>query len=122
LAQLFALAESTMPTYTLLSGEAIEYPKPASAVADLLARALAVVADLRELACLNIGSVTKLEQGQREPAWPTVLKLAAALGVGCRAFTSGEPAGGPPAKGPRGGAKGTGKKGSGRAARFEFMG
>jgi transcriptional regulator with XRE-family HTH domain len=44
--------------------------------------------ELAERSGLNIGGVTKLEQGQREPAWPTVLKLAAALGVDCKAFVA----------------------------------
>jgi hypothetical protein len=30
--------------------------------------------------------VAHLERGDREPAWSTVLALAAALGVDCRAF------------------------------------
>jgi transcriptional regulator with XRE-family HTH domain len=36
-------------------------------------------------------SIAKLEQGVQEPSWPTVLALAKALGVDCRAFVpSGE--------------------------------
>lgn len=36
---------------------------------------------LADKAGMNIGGITKLEQGQREPSWATVLTLAAALGV-----------------------------------------
>jgi DNA-binding XRE family transcriptional regulator len=41
---------------------------------------------LAEMAGLNRFSVAKLEQGHREPNWPTVLRLAAALRVGVQAF------------------------------------
>jgi transcriptional regulator with XRE-family HTH domain len=33
-------------------------------------------------------TVAKLEQGLQEPTWPTVLALAAALGVNCLAFVA----------------------------------
>src|SRR5271169_2569657 len=35
---------------------------------------------------LHLGAVFKLEQGKREPSWETVQRLAAVLGVDCRAF------------------------------------
>jgi transcriptional regulator with XRE-family HTH domain len=41
---------------------------------------------LAERAGLHLHGVTKLEQGEREPAWSTVLTLAEALGVNCLAF------------------------------------
>jgi transcriptional regulator with XRE-family HTH domain len=44
--------------------------------------------DLAERAGLSIGGVTQLEQGRRKPAWETVEKLAAALGVGVEAFSA----------------------------------
>lgn len=31
-------------------------------------------------------TISKLERGEQEPAWPLVLALAAALGVSCTAF------------------------------------
>lgn len=37
--------------------------------------------ELAEVSGVTLGGVTKLEQGTREPNWPTVLKLASALGV-----------------------------------------
>jgi transcriptional regulator with XRE-family HTH domain len=45
-------------------------------------------AQLAEKAGMNLFGVAKLEQGQREPGWGTVLKLAAALGVDCTAFST----------------------------------
>src|SRR5262245_10361830 len=41
---------------------------------------------LAEKAGLSKGGIANLEQGIREPAWSTVLLLAEALGVDCRAF------------------------------------
>jgi transcriptional regulator with XRE-family HTH domain len=41
---------------------------------------------LADKAGLNIGGVRNLEQGVREPGWRTVVALAEALGVDCRAF------------------------------------
>jgi transcriptional regulator with XRE-family HTH domain len=41
---------------------------------------------LADLAGMHKFGVAKLEQGLREPAWPTVLALAKALGVNCLAF------------------------------------
>jgi transcriptional regulator with XRE-family HTH domain len=60
-------------------------------------RALREAAGLtqRELAAragLGLRTVGNLEQGLREPAWATVLALAAALGVDCTAFTTAGPA------------------------------
>jgi DNA-binding XRE family transcriptional regulator len=50
---------------------------------------------------LNRFSVAKLEQGQREPNWPTVLRLAKALGVGVEAFKDDTPPDPEPPKKPR---------------------
>jgi transcriptional regulator with XRE-family HTH domain len=41
---------------------------------------------------LNRFSIAKLEQGLREPNWPTVLRLASALGVDVGAFVVGRQA------------------------------
>jgi transcriptional regulator with XRE-family HTH domain len=43
-------------------------------------------AQLAEQAGMNQFGIAKLEQGQREPSWNTVLALAKALDVDCRAF------------------------------------
>jgi transcriptional regulator with XRE-family HTH domain len=43
-------------------------------------------AQLAEKAQLHLHGLTKLEQGDREPAWATVLALSNALGVDCSAF------------------------------------
>jgi transcriptional regulator with XRE-family HTH domain len=43
-------------------------------------------AELAAAAGMNRFGVAKLEQGQRSPAWETVLALARALGVSCEAF------------------------------------
>jgi len=40
---------------------------------------------------MHVYGLAKLERGDREPAWATVLDLAKALGVSCEAFTQ-EPA------------------------------
>jgi transcriptional regulator with XRE-family HTH domain len=56
--------------------------------------------DLAVKAGLNLFTVAKLEQGQREPTWATVQALAAALGVSCEAFVIG-PQPGPEGEGPR---------------------
>jgi transcriptional regulator with XRE-family HTH domain len=45
-------------------------------------------AQLAERAGMHLHGITKLEQGDREPAWATVMALADALGVTCEAFTS----------------------------------
>src|SRR3954447_26880732 len=41
---------------------------------------------LAEKSGLHLGGLTKIEQGDREPAWSTVLDLASALGVEVGAF------------------------------------
>jgi transcriptional regulator with XRE-family HTH domain len=46
-------------------------------------------------------TITKLERGVQEPAWPLVLALAKALDVTCEAF-SGEATGGPAERRPPG--------------------
>jgi transcriptional regulator with XRE-family HTH domain len=43
-------------------------------------------AQLAERAGLHPQGVVKLERGEREPAWATVVALAEALDVDCRAF------------------------------------
>ena len=43
-------------------------------------------AGLAEASGLPIGSIRNYEQGQREPYWAVVFKLAAALGVSCENF------------------------------------
>jgi transcriptional regulator with XRE-family HTH domain len=56
---------------------------------------------LAERAGMNRFGVAKLEQGQREPSWDTVQRLAKALGVGCSAFegtVSAEDEPAPPSK------------------------
>jgi transcriptional regulator with XRE-family HTH domain len=52
-------------------------------------------AELADRAGMHLRGLTKLEQGEREPAWGTVLDLARALGVEVGAFVTdgpGEPA------------------------------
>lgn len=43
-------------------------------------------AQLAEKAGMSIGGVRDLEQGRNAPSWETVVILAGALGVDCRAF------------------------------------
>jgi DNA-binding XRE family transcriptional regulator len=43
---------------------------------------------LAERAGPHLHGITKLEQGNREPAWSPVLALAEALGVDCMAFVA----------------------------------
>jgi transcriptional regulator with XRE-family HTH domain len=50
-------------------------------------------AQLAERAGMHLHGITKLEQGDREPAWATVLLLARTLGVSCEAFAGDEPPG-----------------------------
>jgi transcriptional regulator with XRE-family HTH domain len=42
--------------------------------------------ELAEKAGLKEGGIRDIEQGINNPTWPTVLALAAALGVSCEAF------------------------------------
>jgi transcriptional regulator with XRE-family HTH domain len=53
-------------------------------------------AQLAEKAAMNVFGVAKLEQGQRDPSWASVLALAAALGVDCSAFAECEDVKGEP--------------------------
>src|SRR5579871_1118892 len=50
---------------------------------------------LADRAGCNVFTLSKLERGTQEPAWPLVLALARALGVDCTAFqpTGDEPPG-----------------------------
>jgi transcriptional regulator with XRE-family HTH domain len=41
---------------------------------------------LADASGLPLGSIRNYEQGQREPYWAVVFKLANALGVSCEAF------------------------------------
>jgi transcriptional regulator with XRE-family HTH domain len=41
---------------------------------------------LADLVGLHVMSVSKLERGVQEPAWPLVVSIADALGVTCEAF------------------------------------
>jgi transcriptional regulator with XRE-family HTH domain len=50
---------------------------------------------LAERAGCHLRTITKLENGLQEPAWPLVLALCAALGVSCEEFTR-QPADRPP--------------------------
>ena len=50
---------------------------------------------------LDRQGIVKLERGEREPAWSTLLSLAAALGVNLQDFTDIEPAGPAPRGRPR---------------------
>jgi transcriptional regulator with XRE-family HTH domain len=55
-------------------------------------------AQLAEKAGLHPQGVVKLERGEREPAWSTVVALAGALGVSCERFL--EPAAARPGAAP----------------------
>lgn len=44
------------------------------------------LAELADKAGLEANALARLERGEREPMWPTVLKLAEALGVTPDAF------------------------------------
>lgn len=59
----------------------------AARLKSLRAAAKLTQAQLAERAGLHLHGLVKLERGEREPAWATVQKLAAALGVTCEAFT-----------------------------------
>jgi transcriptional regulator with XRE-family HTH domain len=52
-------------------------------------------AQLAERAGVTPGAISKLERGEHEPAWPFVLHLCRALGVGANDFMPPEP---PPKK------------------------
>ena len=45
---------------------------------------------LEEGADVHANSIANLERSEQEPNWPLVLKLAAALGVDCTAFSGGD--------------------------------
>jgi transcriptional regulator with XRE-family HTH domain len=77
------VAKSTLPASPL---------RPADNGAQHLVSFSSVEDDaLGERAEMHKLTVAKLEQGIREPSWATVIALAEALGVDCRAFL--EPAG-----------------------------
>jgi transcriptional regulator with XRE-family HTH domain len=42
--------------------------------------------ELADAAGTHGNTVARIERGENEPAWPLVLKFAAALGVSCEAF------------------------------------
>jgi transcriptional regulator with XRE-family HTH domain len=67
---------------------------------------------LADAAGVPVGSIRNYEQGQREPYWFVVFKLAKALGVSCEAFAACVPVEGvkPPPPAPR---RGKGRKGRG---------
>lgn len=44
-------------------------------------------AELADKAGIQANAIARLERGEREPTWPTVLKLAESLGVTPDAFT-----------------------------------
>lgn len=69
--------------------------------------------DLAVKAGLNLFTVAKLEQGQRDPSWATVQALAKALGVSCEEFVTVErpPAEAPPAEEGEAGKPKKGRKG-----------
>ena len=48
---------------------------------------------LADRAGMHLHGITKLEQGDRAPAWATVLALAEALEVGCEAFVDSKAGG-----------------------------
>jgi transcriptional regulator with XRE-family HTH domain len=52
--------------------------------------------ELARRAGMTLGAVAKLEQGLRQPAWPTLRALCQGLGVGLQAFDDSRPA--PPAR------------------------
>ena len=65
---------------------------------------------LADASGLPVGSLRNYEQGQREPYWQVVFRLAAALGVSCEAFAD-SPA---PNCRPRGQRRGRGRNRKGR--------
>lgn len=48
-------------------------------------------AELADKAGMSIGGLRDLEQGRNAPSWETVVIIAAALGVDCRAFQVEKP-------------------------------
>jgi len=52
--------------------------------------------ELAERAGLHPQGIVKLERGERQPAWATVLALAEALGVTCLAFVAPNKQASPP--------------------------
>jgi transcriptional regulator with XRE-family HTH domain len=60
--------------------------KFADRLRDLREKAGLTQAQLAKDSGLPLGSIRNYEQGQREPYWQVVFKLAAALGVSCEAF------------------------------------
>jgi transcriptional regulator with XRE-family HTH domain len=58
----------------------------------LRARAGLTQRQLAEMAGLHRQGIVKLERGEREPAWSTLLALANALKVGLQDFADSEPA------------------------------
>jgi transcriptional regulator with XRE-family HTH domain len=47
--------------------------------------------ELARRAGLHAMAIVKLERGERQPVWPTVLKLCQALAVTCEAFVEPPP-------------------------------
>jgi transcriptional regulator with XRE-family HTH domain len=64
--------------------------KPSTGFAERLrflrAEADLTQAELAKRAGMHLHGLIKLERGEREPQWASVLALAEALGVDCRAF------------------------------------
>jgi transcriptional regulator with XRE-family HTH domain len=61
-------------------------PTFAERLRELREKAGLTQAQLAEAADLPLGSIRNYEQGQREPYWRVVFRLADALGADCRAF------------------------------------
>lgn len=59
------------------------------------------LAALGERAGMSYQNVARLERGDRDPTWPTLIRLADALGVGLDAFRDPRVSGRPPAPEPR---------------------
>ena len=74
-------------------------PKFGERLRELREKAGMTQAQLADKSGLPIGSIRNYEQGQREPYWQVVFKLAASLGTSCEAFAGcvihEEPAPGP---------------------------
>jgi transcriptional regulator with XRE-family HTH domain len=84
----------------------------AARVRELRAAAGLTQAQLAERAGMHLHGLTKLEQGDREPAWSSVLDLARALGVDVGAFVAEQDL-----EAPRAGAADSGKAPPARAKR-----